>query len=71
MSILGGIMCQDSQKEVIIIIICIAHSKFCVMSSCFPYKDADPIISEEIEKKFLAIVQYNVTEGGTLCVAQE
>ena len=41
------------------------------MSSCFPCKDGDPIISEEIEKKFLAIAQYNVTEGGTPCIAQK
>ena len=32
-----------------------------------PYKDADPIISEDVEKKFLGIVHYNVTEGGIAC----
>ena len=35
------------------------------------YKDADPIISEETEKKFLAIARYNVTEGGTPRIAQK
>ena len=27
------------------------------------YKDINPIITEDTEKKFLGIVQYNVTEG--------
>lgn len=34
-----------------------------VLLCCSPNKDADPIISEDVEKKFLGIVRYNVTEG--------
>ena len=47
----------------VLLLCCYCLVTVLLLCFCSPNKDADPIISEDVEKKFLGIVRYNVTEG--------